>query len=242
MISGIPQSDHGIIRTWAGELRLGDRWATWRGAVGDGTTHRHFAAQAVISDQPVRTIDAQGHFIEARCVLVDPLTPHRIEPGARALLVYIEPSGAMTTEAEELLRPLREGAVPQIVTQDGKSGFWAAWLSSPSRPPPAIDDRLLAALERIEEVLPFGSVPLQLAAARAGLSPDRFRHLFGEQVGLPFKRYVLWRRLRLAASELVAGSDVTAAAHAAGFADAAHLARTLKSMFGVTASQVLLAR
>ena len=242
MSSGAAESYRGAVPIWAGKLRLGDRWATWRGAVGDGTTHRHFAAQAVISDQPVRTLDAQSHAIEARCVLIDPLTPHRIEPGAHAFIVYVEPSGAMTAEAEELLRPLPEGAPPQILTQEANSSFWAAWLSSPSRPSPAIDDRLLAALGRIEEVLPFGPVPLQLAAAQAGLSPDRFRHVFGEQVGLPFKRYVLWRRLRLAASELMAGSDVTTAAHGAGFADAAHFARTLKSMFGVTASQVLLGR
>jgi len=83
--------------------------------------------------------------------------------------------------------------------------------------------------------------PLAAAAASAGLSVERFRHLFARDVGLTYGRYVLWGRLRLAAAELLAGQDVTTAAHSAGFADAAHFARTLKTIFGVTASQTLLA-
>jgi AraC-like DNA-binding protein len=57
-------------------------------------------------------------------------------------------------------------------------------------------------------------------------------------MGLPFRRYLLWRRVQRAFVALKAGDDVTTAAHMAGFADAAHFARTLKAMFGVTATQI----
>ena len=35
-------------------------------------------------------------------------------------------------------------------------------------------------------------------AAEACLSPDRFRHLFREQTGMPLARYLAWRRVRVA--------------------------------------------
>jgi len=63
--------------------------------------------------------------------------------------------------------------------------------------------------------------------------------LFVSQVGLPVRRLVLWRRLRLAMAAILAGSPVTDAAHAAGFADSAHFSRSLKKLFGVTARQAL---
>ncbi len=56
-------------------------------------------------------------------------------------------------------------------------------------------------------------------------SPERYRHLFVEALGLPYRRYLLWRRVQRP-SALKDGDDVTTAAHAAGFADAAHFART----------------
>ena len=224
---------------WQGQLRLGDRWATWQGELGDGDFHRHFAAQAIFSDRPVRVFDAHGRHVEALCVLVDPLARHKIEAGGEALLLYIEPGRHVGPEAEELLRPVRRASSFAILDSAEGGQFWAPWLASPPTVENALDPRLISALERVESWLPLGSVPLQAAAGASGLSTERFRHVFAEQIGVPYKRYVLWRRLRLAAVGLAAGHDVTTAAHGAGFSDSAHFARTLKSTFGITASQAL---
>jgi methylphosphotriester-DNA--protein-cysteine methyltransferase len=45
----------------------------------------------------------------------------------------------------------------------------------------------------------------------------RFQHLFTQEVGVPFRRYRAWNRMRMAISEIVKGSNFTTAAHAAGF-------------------------
>jgi AraC-like DNA-binding protein len=225
---------------WRGQLRLGDRWAVWKGEVGDGALHRHFAAQAILADQPVRVFDQNEQVTEARCVLVDPLTPHRIEPGPQALLVYLEPGAQLDPVADELLHRVR-AAQPRAVLHSPTHPFWGPWLRATEQPQQTLDARLSAALEAIDRDLGLGPLPLHAVAAQATLSADRFRHLFAEQMGLPYRRYLLWRRLRLAATKIMAGRDATTAAHAAGFADAAHFARTLKSTFGVTASQALLA-
>jgi AraC-like DNA-binding protein len=74
------------------------------------------------------------------------------------------------------------------------------------------------------------------AAATAGLSPSRFQHLFTEEVGVPFRRYRGWKRLRAAIREAAQGASLTAAAHAAGFADQAHFSRAFRTAFGAPPS------
>lgn len=227
---------------WIGQLQIGDRWAIWRGEAGDGAPHRHFAAQAVLADIPVRVFDAQERPVGAAIVLIDPLTPHRIEAGSEVKLIYLEPGRGLDPELEAILRPVRDAGGLALISSVQAIPFWAAWLAGKSGRHEEPDGRITAALRHLDRIIAFGPVSLEELASTTNLSQDRFRHLFAEQVGVPFRRYVLWRRLRLAAAELVAASDVTTAAHAAGFADAAHFARTLKSTFGVTASQALIRR
>ena len=77
------------------------------------------------------------------------------------------------------------------------------------------------------------AITLDEAAAAAALSPGRFRHLFVAQTGTSFRAYVLWMRLNVAIQFAMAGQSWTEAAHAAGFADSAHLTRTFRRMFGI---------
>jgi AraC-like DNA-binding protein len=79
----------------------------------------------------------------------------------------------------------------------------------------------------------MGSV--QGVAAAAGLSPSRFQHLFTAQVGVPFRRYRAWQRMRAAIGGIVAGRTFSRAAHEAGFADQSHFAHDFKRTFGAPA-------
>jgi AraC-like DNA-binding protein len=78
------------------------------------------------------------------------------------------------------------------------------------------------------------------AAGIACLSESRFSHLFVEQIGLPFRTYLLWLRLSIAVERMAAGDSLTVAAHDAGFADSAHFSRTFLRMFGIPASVLLM--
>ena len=73
----------------------------------------------------------------------------------------------------------------------------------------------------------------------AFLSPSRFAHLFTQQVGLPFRRYMLWRKLTRAMLAIGKEPTIAAAAHASDFADAAHLTRTFYQMFGIPPSVMM---
>ncbi len=93
--------------------------------------------------------------------------------------------------------------------------------------------------KRIEDALnflrnaPHAYDSIETLAARAHLSPSRFAHLFKEQVGVPVRRYVLWQKMRRALDLAMAGDSLTTAALSAGFADSAHLSRTVRAIMGV---------
>lgn len=97
------------------------------------------------------------------------------------------------------------------------------------------DPRVLAAVEFIRQRV---HLPVSLAevAEVAHLSPSRFRHLFVQETGMPLRTYVLWRRLLHVWVHLMQGESLSTAAHAAGFADSAHLSRTSRAMFGLAPS------
>lgn len=226
------------VSAWVGDLELGDRWALWSGVVGDGDLHRHFAAQAVIASEPVRVMDGEGTVFTGRCILIDPLVAHRLEPGSSTRLLYLEPGGALGDVADDAASFVRNAHQPVILASKQR-GFWEEWLSLGHMPQSDNDPRIIKAIEQLDAVLSEGSVALTTAANWTGLSPERFRHVFVDTTGLPFRRFVLWRRLRHAAAELSSGASITEAAHSAGFSDTAHFARTLKVMFGITATQAL---
>lgn len=102
----------------------------------------------------------------------------------------------------------------------------------------AYDDRILRAINYINQNL-GGDLTLDAVAKEAFLSPTRFRHVFVEQTGTALRPYVLWRRFLRAWSLVREGASLSAAAHEAGFADAAHLTRTSQKMFGFAPSALL---
>lgn len=99
----------------------------------------------------------------------------------------------------------------------------------------AFDPRIAQCLSLIRAGL---DQPLRQAtlAAVINVSESWLVHRFTDQVGVPFRRYVLWQRLRRAVEVALKGATLTEAAHAAGLSDSAHLSRTFRETFGVAPS------
>ena len=66
----------------------------------------------------------------------------------------------------------------------------------------------------------------------AGLSVSRFQHLFSAEVGVPFRRYRAWQRLKIVIKEVMAGGNLSSAAHLAGYYDQAHFGHHFRQTFG----------
>lgn len=98
-------------------------------------------------------------------------------------------------------------------------------------PPKPLDERIERAIGILRDRL-GETVTMAEISDTVHLSSERFRHLFLQETGIRFRPYVLWLRLEVAVAAFAAGSSLTEAAYAGGFADSAHLSRTFKRMFG----------
>ncbi len=101
-----------------------------------------------------------------------------------------------------------------------------------------IDNRIETSLDYIRSSL---STELRLddVASRVHLSASRYAHLFKEQVGITFRRFVLWTRLQTTVESILKGNSLTSACYDGGFSDLSHFTKTFVAMFGVTPSSVL---
>jgi len=128
-----------------------------------------------------------------------------------------EDNATITAAARSLAQSLSEGVEPSVVT----------------------DERILRAAAYIGANL-ANALTLDDVASHVFLSHSRFRHLFAEQTGMALRPYILWRRFLHIWDLMMRGETLSTAAHAAGFADAAHLTRTSKRMFGFAPSAMQL--
>jgi AraC-like DNA-binding protein len=100
-------------------------------------------------------------------------------------------------------------------------------------------DARVARVVRLMQDEGSGVSSAEETASAAGLSASHFQHLFTTEVGVPFRRYRGWQRLRAAIRSAAAGASLTDAAHAAGFADQAHFSRAFRAAFGAPPSHGL---
>jgi AraC-like DNA-binding protein len=104
--------------------------------------------------------------------------------------------------------------------------------------PPALDPRVARVIAWLG-CNPADLTPLEQLVRPDGLSVSRFLHLFSDEIGVPFRRFRIWNRLRAASSMALSGTNLTDAAISAGFSDSAHFSRLHRETFGVTPSYIL---
>ena len=72
----------------------------------------------------------------------------------------------------------------------------------------------------------------------SGKLRESLHRRFQSELAVTLRGWVLWQRLRRALMHHLRGHTLTDSAHAAGFADLAHLSRSLRRMFGIGAAQL----
>lgn len=81
---------------------------------------------------------------------------------------------------------------------------------------------------------------LESIAKEVGLSSDRFRKVFKEEVGITFKNYLKWQKLRRAFHLLTVSPETKLVdiAHQSGFADQAHMTKIIRETFGYNPKKI----
>lgn len=205
---------------------------------------------------PFRLRMTGGNWLQCRTAVIPAGVTYEFDVAGQPLAVlYLEPSEA----GAEALAPLvaqtceksgvlvgSDGVVSPLrdlyEARDGTGGVAEALDDllrfSKARARRGLDPRIaraVASLSRATE----DEARVTEAARDVGLSPSRFQHLFAAEVGVPFRRFRVWQRLRRAIGEIAEGRSFTDAAHLAGFFDQAHFARAFRQTFGAPASPSL---
>jgi len=208
--------------------------------------HRHHAVQLAFGlDGPVTFETAQAGLVRADLLLIPPDTLHGHPAFGPWAGLYLdaesadwrqlsggEGDGPVALPLDDRLRALAHaaaagdvGAARSVV--DGIVGTPVSRVHG---------DALVSRACTLVRAQLAEPVRLASLARAVHCSPSRLAHRFREATGVPLRRYVLWCRLRGAVEAAMRGSSLTEAAHAAGFADAAHLSRTFRATFGIVPS------
>jgi AraC family transcriptional regulator len=241
------------------------RWYLWEGgflltarARGVVRSHAHHAIQIVIAlDGRVAVCGKDDGWRETRGLVVRPDAEHSFDcNGALGAMVFVDPESSegawlaaslrqditivRDTRLDSIVPDLRAFAEQPEETEDVGALVRSCvhGLRPGLAPARRFDSRVTTVLDEIRASDEL-RMSLDKAADIACLSPTRFAHLFREQVGLPFSRYMLWRKLTRAMVAIASERTIAAAAHAADFADAAHLTRTFYQMVGMAPSALM---
>jgi AraC-like DNA-binding protein len=250
----------GVLST-LGEFAGPPRSVIWRGgavhlrsAAGPGRApdpHAHFAIQLSIGLRG-EVIAASGE--RASAWLVGSDQPHWLRTEGSVATIFFDP---LTPDGRRLTGRLGNSAVAALgegeclpARRELESCWECGWPAAHLRAAAgriaamlnpcaaaAVDARVQAV---VDEMLRDASGSARLAdlAAGVGLSESRLAHLFRQEVGIPVRQYRLTLRMEEAFACVLRGDTLTAAAHAAGFADSAHFCRVCRRMFGSAPSSL----
>lgn len=233
------------------------------GCLGRNTLHSHSTSvllAGLYDDFELRV--GKGRWVTCRMAVIRAGISYEFDAGGRPLaVIYGEPNvvsaegfATLMRDVEELPGALisRHGEVAALraIYEDPDSATWVdpaiAELVdfSNARARRQIDPRIARAVDalagRDSLVCDGDDLPsVSTAAVDAGISTSRFQHVFKAEVGVPYRRYLCWLRMRAAVRDVVGGSNLTTAAHAAGYCDQAHFAHEFRRIFGAPASHSL---
>lgn len=98
-----------------------------------------------------------------------------------------------------------------------------------------IDERIQRCIQIIRQS-GSNAIHLQDVAEQVFLSPSRLSHLFKQETGLTFKKFVLHRKLVKSLKAMHNQLNLTEASYMGGFSDQPHFTKVFKKSFGIKPS------
>ncbi len=227
-----------MTQQWLGSFVFGHSMLVFRGRAADNSVHAHASIQLSVAQTGCLVIlDAEGSAHTAPGLITRPGYRHVLQPCDAVTLVHIAPQLPLATAllaaadgaGTSLLDPSVTAALRQAVTLEdclaALTQLAPAWN-------PVLDPRIAQALDWL--VSATASDAIAQAAAMCGVSDSRLRTLARASLGTSLSQCLIWRKLETSGRAMVAGAALAEAAYAGGFADQAHLSRTMRKVFGIT--------
>lgn len=195
-------------------------------------------AIALTGEMQVRFSDSKGEWSDwatDSCQIITSGELHHLKSNGIMAFLYVDPltSGYEDLNAQDLVtgRLKLASLYPRLQLDEAFEAFNLKQRE-------IIDQRILKVIREIDNN-PQAISSLNSAADVAFLSSSRFRDRFFEEVGLPFGRYRIWKRMAYAMKLLSEGRNITYASSSAGFSNPSHFSASFKKMFGISARDVI---
>lgn len=221
---------------WSGTATFRQGTFEIEGSIGTAELHSHHSVQVMFAERgEFLMADGAGRQATARALVIPPDQPHAVCAGAeRGRLIHVEPDSGLGADLV--------GAVSEPTSLEAWIAAGELLLLHPQwqdgRLPVAPQTRarrheaVVEAQAILADRIDAGPIRLAEVASAVLISESRLAHLFSAELGLTFRAYVRWLRLRRAVEIVAAGGTLTEAAHGAGFADSPHLSRVWRKAFG----------
>ena len=221
-------------------------------------SHSHHAVEIIISLNELFSIECEGRHMKSKGVIIRHDVAHMISSGnGITAYILIEPEDPLGRALNRVLNSKSLLTLNKKITSEISQHFkkhlhtdhfeadMKQCLEDIFIPFSKHDDETYYLDERIKQIVRHinssltGPLNITELTAIACLSESRLIHLFKKEIGIPIRKYVLWRRLRQALRYIEHGNNMSRAAVQSGFTDAAHFNRAFVSIIGVNPSQVI---
>jgi AraC-like DNA-binding protein len=219
-------------------------------------SHAHHFIQIVITIDGPFTMDTDAGPFSFHAYVQDADSQHEILQGeGRALIVLLDPESSIGKRLKRTVLAESDCYFPDSGQFDPVLDLLAMQLPYSMENAQELLDKVLSCLQifpdrtygtdsRIHKVLDViehteeKKIRVKDLARMVALSESRLHHLFKQEIGIPIRRFLLWKRLEDGLLCVLAQKDFTYASFEAGFSDAAHMSKTFKKMFGCTLSDI----